>query len=254
MHCGHPCEASPCVRQFFQSITMVVATIVVSLIKYQTLRHSNNRANRRLAELGGHDPNNPILYQGFAMKQAISAKVNINWKRRYFIIRKDRVEYHWTIPQAGHIPRGVIELNEDTVVETVPNYREGHAVLKVCGKHETMYIHSHPGSLPIERWEMHLKDTIAQKSSGVSGDVKVTVPDSNEALLKSRLKRSLQCHWTKTTHLIQRTKSRLRLRASRRCSRRYRLRIRLARRASGALQKAPRLWRICVKRIMRNSS
>ena len=60
----------------------------------------NDRADQRLAEIGGHDPDNPILHAGWLSKRAISGTVLRTWKKRYVVIRKDRIEYRAQLARA----------------------------------------------------------------------------------------------------------------------------------------------------------
>ena len=162
-----------------------MAHLLVVAYKIQSKRHSNARADRRLSELGGHDPENPILHSGWLTKQAVTARMNKNWKRRYFIIRKDRFEYHWAVPMAGHVPRGFVEMTPTTVIERMPpTFRRGHTVLMVKGKTETLYVHA-MGEKEITRLEENLKATVAGLSAEASGDVKAPKPSANEEFLKA---------------------------------------------------------------------
>merc|ERR1712046_457554 len=102
-------------------------------------------------------------------KQAVSASLNKNWRSRYVAIRRDRIEYHAAEPKATHIPRGVVRLSADTIVERVPDYRANWATLRVSDGTTDLYL-SAMSEGEMDRWEAKIRETVA------NADLKQSAP------------------------------------------------------------------------------
>ena len=100
------------------------ATTPIGFIARLARRHNEPsiiaRSKERLADIaGGHDPSNPVIFEGWLQKQAVSAQFNKNWRYRYIIVRCDRIEWHADKPTAEQLPRGYVKL-ASAIVEPAP--------------------------------------------------------------------------------------------------------------------------------------
>jgi len=57
---------------------------------------------------------NDVLLKGWLTKQAVSAHINRNWRRRHITLRHDRIEWRRRTPYEG--PAGVLHLTPRTIV------------------------------------------------------------------------------------------------------------------------------------------
>ena len=127
----------------------------------------DSRAEKRLAEVGGHDPQNKVLYQGWLYKRAISGTVLRTWKKRYIIIRKDRIEYHRSRfglkPQSSDIPRGLVILDRQTTVQAAPEIKHGNSPFTIRvhrgADADDLYLNG-VSQAEIDRWAGYLQATL----------------------------------------------------------------------------------------------
>jgi hypothetical protein len=142
-------------------------TIARRTVRHLIRSHDDERADQRLAEVGGHDPSNKVLYEGWLYKRAISGTILRNWKKRYIIIRKDRVEYHRGIPlagqHAGQVPRGLVILDKETSVELAPEVKHSTSAFTIRvhrrSPADDLYLNA-PGKAEMDRWLGYLQGVL----------------------------------------------------------------------------------------------
>ena len=120
---------------------------------------------RPVAHIGGHCQKNEkdVLFEGWPREaSACEPLPNKNWRCRYIIIRRDRIEYHAAKPTADQPPRGYVKLTSpSTIVEpAAENFRSGWVTIHVADENTSLYL-SAAFEIEIARWEEGIKSVVA---------------------------------------------------------------------------------------------
>ena len=152
-------------QQLTSSNNMFIdATTPIGLIARLARRHNEPsiiaRSKERLADIaGGHDPSNPVIFEGWLQKQAVSAQFNKNWRYRYIIVRCDRIEWHADKPTAEQLPRGYVKL-ASAIVEPAPQtFGSGWKTFRVADENTSLSLRT-KSSVRCARWEGDIKSVM----------------------------------------------------------------------------------------------
>ena len=97
-------------------MAIAAARLIQRTFRYGFRAADDHLAQERVAVLGGHDPDKPKVHEGWLVKRAVS-NPGQNWKRRYVVLRDDRIEWHRKRPLKGGVPRGVLRVDACTTVD-----------------------------------------------------------------------------------------------------------------------------------------
>ena len=101
--------------------------------------------------------------------------MNKNWRSRCIAIRRDRVEWHVAEPRGVNIPRGVVRLSPETVVERIPDYRANRVTIPVSDGTTDLYLCG-MSEAEMDRWEAKLREVIAAAGQNAPMEVQQGTP------------------------------------------------------------------------------